>query len=330
MPMLDPFTPSAFTLSSLTLAMNNLPYAPGRLGQLGLFEEAGVPTLSAAIEERDGVLSLADVLPRGGPGKPVHGEARRIREFRIPHIPQVAQLLADEVQGVRAFGSESMAEVLQTRINERLATMRRNIDYTLESHRLSALMGSYYDANGDAVSLFTEFGVSQSTHGMGFSASASSKARENSFTVMEKIEAALDGVPFSGVHCLCSSGFWKALLEDKDAKETYLNTQMAASLRQDPRLMFTWQGINWEYYRGTSAVKVTDDYAYAFPLGVPGLFVTRFGPANYVETVNTIGLPYYAKSEPLEMGKGMKLESQSNPLNLCTRPAAIVKLSKSA
>ena len=44
---------------------------------------------------------------------------------------------------------------------------------------------------------------------------------------------------------------------------------------------------------------------------MPGLFVTRFGPANYVETVNTLGLPYYAKSEPLEMGKGMKLGTAS-------------------
>jgi len=330
MAMVDPFTPNAFSLTSLTAAINNLKYAPGRLGELGLFEEAGVNTLSVGIEERDGVLSLAEIRPRGAPGAPVHGEARRIREFRVPHIPQTAQLLADEVQGVRAFGSENLAEVLQTRINERLATMRRNIDYTLESHRLSALMGAYYDANGDAVSLFTEFAVSQSTHAMGFSNSASSKARENAFLVIEKIEEALDGVPFTGIHCLCSSGFWKALLEDKDAKETYLNTQMAASLRQNPGLAFQWQGIMWEYYRGTSAVKVTDDYAYAFPTGVPGLFLTRFAPANYVETVNTLGLPYYAKSEALEMGKGMKLEAQSNPLHLCTRPAAVVKISKSS
>jgi len=77
MAMVDPFTPNAFSLTSLTAAINNLKYAPGRLGELGLFEEAGVNTLSVGIEERDGVLSLAEIRPRGAPGAPVHGEARR-------------------------------------------------------------------------------------------------------------------------------------------------------------------------------------------------------------------------------------------------------------
>jgi len=45
-----------------------------------------------------------------------------------------------------------------------------------------------------------------------------------------------------------------------------------------------------------------------------------------VETVNTMGLPLYAKSEPLPLGKGYRLEAQSNPLNLVTRPAAMIKL----
>lgn len=329
MPMVDPFTPNAFRLETLTASMNNLKYAPGRLGELGLFEEAGISTLDAAVEERDGVLSIVDIAPRGAPGKPTHGESRKIHTFRVPHIPQRAAILADEVQGVRAFGTENQAEVLQTRINERLAIMRRNLDYTIESHRVAALMGNYLNANGDSVSLFTTFGVSQQTQAMGFSNSATSKTREIHQTVLEKIESALDGVPFSGVRVICSPGFWKALIEDKDVKETYLNTMMASSLRQDPRMEFQHMGFMYERYRGTSAVKITDDKAYAIPMGVPGLFLTRYAPANYVETVNTIGLPYYAKGEAMDFGKGWEMESQSNPLNLCTRPAAIIELSKS-
>jgi hypothetical protein len=326
MPMVDPFTPNAFSLTSLTAAMNNLKYAPGRLGELGLFEEQGISTLDAAIEERDGVLSLVDIAPRGADGKPAGGESRKLHSFRIPHLPQRATIMADEVQGVRAFGSENQAEVLQTRINERLSTLRRNLDYTIEAHRIAAMMGSYYDVNGNATSLFTTFGVAQQTQGMALSSSASSKAREKAEIVLEKIEDALDGVPFSGVRVFCSLGFWKALLEDKDAKETVLNTMMAADLRRDPRLEINYNGFVFERYRGTSAVKITDDCAYAVPVGVPGLFLSRYAPANYVETVNTIGLPYYAKGEALKMNKGYEIEAQSNPLNLCTRPRAIIKL----
>ena len=62
------------------------------------------------------------------------------------------------------------------------------------------------------------------------------------------------------------------------------------------------------------------------PEGVPNLFKTYYGPGDYVETVNTIGLPYYAKQWAMETGKGVYLESQTNPLHLCTRPNAVIKL----
>ena len=90
--------------------------------------------------------------------------------------------------------------------------------------------------------------------------------------------------------------------------------------------MIMLNGITYERYRGTSAVKITDDCAYAVPEGVPGLFLTRFAPANYRETVNTIGIPYYAKGEPMKFDTGFELQAQSNPLNICTRPASIIKL----
>lgn len=326
MVMVDPFTPSAFTLTALTAAINNLKYQPMRLSSL--FEEAGIATLQVAIDIQDGVLSVIDVAPRGAPGKVVLGESRRALPFLIPHLPARASLLADAVQGVRAFGSESTAEVLQTKLTERLEQVRRNIDYTLETHRMQALLGNYIDANGATQSLFTTFGVTQQTQAMGWSTSASSTARAKAMELIIKIENALDGLPFTGIRCLCGSTVWTDLLEDKDAKETYLNTQMASDLRNDPRIQFNWNGITWERYRGTTACKIPDAEAYAFPEGVSGLFITRFAPANYVETVNTIGLPYYAKSEPMDFGKGYTIEAQSNPLNLCTRPAAVIKVTK--
>jgi hypothetical protein len=61
-------------------------------------------------------------------------------------------------------------------------------------------------------------------------------------------------------------------------------------------------------------------------LVTPELLITRFAPADYIETVNTLGLPYYAKQEIMPFGKGVALEAQSNPIHLPTRPAAIVRL----
>ncbi|MGL4505183.1 MAG: major capsid protein, partial [Aeromonas sobria] len=50
-------------------------------------------------------------------------------------------------------------------------------------------------------------------------------------------------------------------------------------------------------------------------------------PANYNETINTKGLPFYAKGEVMRFDKGIDLEGQSNPLNVCTSPLAVRHLS---
>ncbi|WP_183133255.1 major capsid protein, partial [Pseudomonas syringae] len=41
---------------------------------------------------------------------------------------------------------------------------------------------------------------------------------------------------------------------------------------------------------------------------------------------NTQGIPYYSKLETLPFGKGVAGEAQSNPLHLCTRPRAQIRL----
>ena len=86
----------------------------------------------------------------------------------------------------------------------------------------------------------------------------------------------------------------------------------------------------WREYRGSvgGISFIGDDDAYLVPTGIADMFITRFAPADYMETVNTMGLPYYAKQEPMRMNKGIELETQSNPISLCTRPDAIVKLTK--
>lgn len=317
----------AFSLTSLTAAINSLPFKPSRIGQLGWFEEMGIAQTTAKVEQLNGSIGLVSTAPRGAVGEVVIGDKRKELTFSVPHIPALAGLDADELQNVRAFGSENMLDSVSAARDRLLAKLRSNLELTIEAHRIGALKGLILDKDGSTLqNLFTAFGGSQQTQAMGFSTSATSKTRETNTIVLEKIEDALGGSPFTGVRVLCSSGFWKALIEDKDVKETYLNTMMASALRQDPRMEFTHMGITYERYRGTSTVKIDDNVAYAVPEGVPGLFITRYAPANYIETVNTQGLPMYAKAEERGMGKGYNIEAQTNPLNLCTRPTAIIKL----
>jgi hypothetical protein len=177
------------------------------------------------------------------------------------------------------------------------------------------------------LSLFTEFGVTQQSVAMALG-TATTKVRIKVQQIIDAIESVLDGLAYTGITVYCGASFWKAFIEHDALKQTVLNWNAAADLRNDPRNPISFGGATWMRYRGTSAVKIADTEAYAIPSGVADLFITRFAPANYLETVNTIGAPYYAKAEPLEMQKGIALEAQSNPLNLCTRPAAVIKLTE--
>ncbi len=64
----------------------------------------------------------------------------------------------------------------------------------------------------------------------------------------------------------------------------------------------------------------------AFPLGTVDTFGTYIAPADFNETVNTLGQVLYAKQEPRKFERGTDLHTQSNPLPMCHRPGVLVKL----
>jgi Phage major capsid protein E len=151
MPALDIFSGSAFSMVALTDAINKMPYVPGRIGQLGLFREQGVSTTSVMIEEREGSLTLVETTSRGAPAVQHVANKRKARSLTVPHVALEDTILADEVQNVRAFGSENMLEGVQAVVNQRLSEMATKMDATLEHLRVGAIKGQILDADGTAV-----------------------------------------------------------------------------------------------------------------------------------------------------------------------------------
>ncbi len=325
MSMLDLLSADGFTLTSLTAAVNKLPYKPAKISSMGLFEEQGVTTTSVEVEVQNNVLSLLPVEPRGASGFVNPRTKRQVHSFSIPHLPQRDTIMADVVQNIRAFGTEDQTQAVMDVVNQRMARMRAANEYTIESHRVAALQGQYYDAAGNVQSLFTTFGVTEKVISMGL-ATKTTEILKKCTAILDAVDEAMGGTPYDGVHVMCSPTFFDNLIVHPKVKELYLNSVSNATLRGENRTTFEFGGVTFERYRGTADVKIKDGEARAFPKGAPGLFITRFAPANYAETVNTIGLPMYAKMEAMEFNKGYTLEVQSNPLNLCTRPEALILL----
>lgn len=331
MSVLDVFATDAFKTRSLTNSMMLMPYKPSLLGSLGLFEESGVPTTNVMVEEKAGLLSLIPSQPRGAPARTTHGEKRTARSFAIPHLPLEDVVMADDVQNVRAFGSENQLEGVVQVVNDKLQKMRQEHEVTLEYHRIGACNGVILDADGTTTiyNLFTEFGVVEQTMTMELDQAGTDVAAMCS-AALRLVEGALGNAPYTKVLGLCGDAFWDLLIGHASTKAAYANWSSNSWMRADNRAGFDFGGITWMNYRGAvSGVTFQNtDNARLVPLGVPGLLKTHFGPADFVEAVNTIGLPVYAKQERLPLDRGILLHTQSNPLCLCHIPRALVKLTK--
>ena len=187
------FANPAFSMANLTAAINLVPNRYGRLEDLNLFPAKPTRFRQIIIEERNGVLNLLPTMPPGSPGTVGTRGKRKVRSFVIPHIPHDDVVLPEEVQGIRAFGSETELETLAGVLARHLETMRNKHAITLEHLRMGALKGEILDADGSVISnLFTEFQITPQSVNFDL-ANANSEVKGHCYDLLTKIEDALQG-----------------------------------------------------------------------------------------------------------------------------------------
>jgi hypothetical protein len=340
--MLDIFNNDAFSVTTLTDTINKIKFVPGRIGELNLFTATGVATTSVVIEERNGVLTLVSPSPRGGPGQTILKPLRAARSIRVPHFEINDAIMAEEVQGVRAWGQETAVQTVQTLVADRLAIHSQSMGMTQEFSRIGAIKGLVTYADGSTLDLIDEFKVSAPSEVFLDLANVDPTPgvlRRACAGIARTVASQLGGIPLQSLYAFCGDDFFDDLVSHPEVRETYLGWLAAQELRTGfvsgsglSWGAFPFGGIVWENYRG--AVDITPfidpDLAHVFPVGVPGFFRTYYAPADYIETVNTIGQRLYSKQYPMDNGKGVNLDAQMNALDICTRPNALVKVSRLA
>ncbi|MDR1889163.1 MAG: major capsid protein [Zoogloeaceae bacterium] len=335
------------TTTALSTEVSALPAAPGRIGAWGLFKDKGVATTSIAVDFKNGVLSLVPNTARtADPSAPVLS-TRDCKNLAATHLALQSILLPTDIQDLRAFGQEATEQGLSAPaqvISDRLAEMKTALETTREYQRLGAIKGKILDADGTTVitNLLTLFGITQSeANGNLVKFDVSSTDTEllpTAQNVRRYVEKNVPGLTLRGVRALASPGFLDALLANPSVREAYRIYQSQVDARAafaDPKQGalgnfsggFWFGGVEFVEYGGGIGTTpfIADGEAYAFPVA-DGAFACFNAPANYNEAVNTLGQPFYAKSEARPLGKGYVIEAQSNPLTLCLYPKALVKL----
>ncbi|WGD31214.1 major capsid protein [Ancylobacter sp. WKF20] len=334
----------AFSATTLTDAINEVAYKPGRLGELGLFEAEPVDTTTIAVAKKGEILVLVPSTPRGAPGVTIDKEKANQRNFSIPHFEINDKITAEEIQNVIAFGTDRARETMANKIALRQRTMVNSFGVTEEYARMGAVKGIVVYPTGSAdadLNLFTEFGVTQATE-IDFDLDNNSPVggvlRKKCAGVVRQLQDALGGIPFSGAHAFCGDAFFDDLLAHPEVRETFKGWSEAQILREGyiaPNRgtypIFEFGGIVWENYRGSvgSTGFIGTDKCQILPLGVPGLFKSFYGPSDLNPEidggVNQMGQRLIMPTpRPSEDNKGYKLDGQMNALQLCLRPQVLI------
>lgn len=340
--ILNPFESDAFNMIAMTRNINKFPNQYSRLQQMGLFSEEGVPTRSVMLEWYEGVINLLTSQPEGAPGALNVSGKRKVASLTIPHYPLDDVVKPAEYAGVREFGSSNQLQTAATVMARKLMGMKNKHDITKEWLMMGALKGIIYDGDMATVlaNLYGTFRVQQKTVWFDLDTSTTDvegKCEEVTTWIREH----LYGEMMTGVHSMVSRTFMRKLKSHDFVlafRERNPRSQDALLSAEDRSRFFEFGGIMFEQYDAkapTTAGGSNNDFisageGHAFPLGTMDTFKLYNAPADFNETVNTLGLPYYAKQEPRKFNRGTDVHTQSNPLPMCRRPEVLVKLDDGA
>jgi hypothetical protein len=329
---MDIFNNDAFSVTTLLGQINSIPFRPGKIGQLGLFTEQGLTTTTAGFERIGTTLMLVPVSPRGGVPPTQPRDRRSMISISAPRLALQDAVYADEVQNLRAIGSMTALETVQGLLRQRLAKAAGHLDQTLEWHRRGALFGQVLDADGVSVilDLYSLHGVTKQTEvdfDLDNATPANGALRKKFSQIIRQIEEELGGVPYTGVQGFAGKNFMEDLVAHPQFTNTFQGTDAARLRDRTVGIEVSFAGITISEYPGkVNGIQfVDDDKAVFFPTGVADLFQTWYAPADYEETVNTLGLPRYAKTAPDPTGfdRMRQVEAQTNPINFCSRPRVV-------
>lgn len=330
---MDVFTNSAFEMRSLTYAIRKAQTIPGLIGSLGLFMPVPVRTRTISIEQNAHTLRIIQTSEPGAPRTRRSNDKRTLIDLRTRRIEESSKITAEEIQGIRAFGSETELKQIQMEVAERQQMVIDDLSTTVERLRLSCINGILLDADDTTIyNYYTTFGYTQGSEIAFDWANKTAVRKFVASNVIRPIIRAIGGMAPPGMRivALCGDDFYDLAQENAEYRAAYLNTEKASDLLKDTvfRSFDAW-GVTWVNYRGTddnSAVAIGATKAKFFPVGVRGLFQEAFSPAPTFPTVNTKGQEWYSRIvTDKDRQEWVDVEVESHRLPICTRPDVLLQ-----
>ncbi|WP_116082099.1 major capsid protein [Tropicimonas sp. IMCC34011] len=338
MATMDIFGNSAFSTTSLSGAIERRPYVPQLLGSLGLFTPEPVRTRNIFVDRIEGGLTLIPTSADGAPPDILDREDRDAVSLRTTRLAKRFTLYAHELDGIRAFGSETELMQVQREYMRRMDRINADMELTHEFHRLGALQGVLLDADGstviydystefnEAIPAAISFELDQAT------TDVHAKCKEIARGMARSAKGNLAG---ASIHAICGDAFYDQLVSHPSVEKFYLNQAAARDLQAAQGAIFESfrvGGITFHNYQGTddnSTVAVPTDEAKFFPVGARDVFKVAYAPLETLDFVGTPGQRVYAMNVPdRERNMWTKGEIYSYPLHVCSQPRVLRKATR--
>jgi hypothetical protein len=329
-----------YNMIALTGAINELPYIPHELEEWLPWNVQGEAIDKLLIEFlADGSLELIDEAARGsGKKESVDRDVRSSILIKVPYYPQWETIMAAQVQGVRAFGSDSELEGYQVKVNEALQKIKNKNALMREFIRAGALQGKILKKDGNvSQDLLALFGISKNTHQAALGTATTDVVAE----IIEAKEKAEDELgQFQGLargyKLICGKNIFRKITRHAKVEKAYeywnSTSGMGGAARDDLRKGFPIASdvdvVSYSKGKVGSTNFLDPDTALLCPI-VDGLYQTRNAPADNKWAVNTIGLPEYASSQELPLGKGDEVHGEMSTVSYVERPRAVVEFKSS-
>jgi hypothetical protein len=354
----DIINSDAFSLTSMVSRFDTIEFQPGQAIQLGVWTPDSINTRMGLIEFRDQTMTLVNPSDRGAPGQHIQDQNRVMRSFEVPHFQQNDTVKADEVVGVREFGTNNEFQTVEKKISRKLMIGEANFSATEEYMAITGLQGVTKAPNG--TTLLDSYALSNTTKrttlfgannifdiGASNTANATNPMADSRLllkchTIVRQMRTDLrQGSLIPRPWVFASPGWMDAFTTAIEVKNAFQRFTEIASLGQVAAFLregaffgtppFYYGGVWFEEYRGSGIV---DNEAIAFPLmpaGSQSIYDVTYAPADYIETVNTLGRPRYAKvlPDPSGANKFITVEMQMNVIYYSRRPLALYTLAKS-
>jgi hypothetical protein len=310
---LDIFRTDDFRATTMTELVNDIDYVPYELDAMGIFEEVFLRTTTVTLYQENGQLRRIPTTERGAPEPFSHRNGRVLRQLSGHRLAERDIIRSHEVQDVLNphIPQTQRLETANDLIAERQQQLIDDMNYTKEFHRLGALQGVVYDADGVSVidDWYEMFGIARPTNVMFDFDAYSAVEDQGKLRQMVDADIVTPGLrslrrrrrPGTNYHALVGDEFWSMLSSSPAYERTMLTDAMRAQLNDDRSwTTITLGGVTWHHYYGDDDQKlaIASDEAAFFPMGAKDVFKVYYMPGENFAQANLPGLPLYSVTSP--------------------------------